>query len=152
MWTDSSVLCRVIHEYLYIIYICHTAVEWTDPSKSALCTMSIILFFSIGLMVLSGIAYLIQTWRILQLVLFSPLVLLLGFLYWSATHQITIHWLFFKVQFAKNMETEIFLTCVPIGFSQSQLAGWWPWAGRRRQKRSFREQPGWTGGHLQKIN
>ncbi|GLD47098.1 solute carrier family 22 member 13 isoform X1, partial [Lates japonicus] len=31
---------------------------------------------------LSGIAYLIRNWRILQLVLFSPLVLVLGIFYW----------------------------------------------------------------------
>ncbi|XP_078018827.1 solute carrier family 22 member 13-like [Epinephelus lanceolatus] len=57
-------------------------VEWTHSSKSALCTMSIILFFPAGLMLLSGIAYLTPNWRILQLVLYSPILLLLGFLYW----------------------------------------------------------------------
>ncbi|XP_042372754.1 solute carrier family 22 member 13-like, partial [Plectropomus leopardus] len=30
-------------------------VEWTDPSKAALCTMLIIMFFAVGLMLLSGI-------------------------------------------------------------------------------------------------
>uniref|UniRef100_UPI0037E7AD21 solute carrier family 22 member 13-like n=1 Tax=Semicossyphus pulcher TaxID=241346 RepID=UPI0037E7AD21 len=58
------------------------AVEWTDPSKAALCTQLIVLFFPIGLTVLSGVAYLIRNWRILQMVLFSPLLLVLGFLYW----------------------------------------------------------------------
>ncbi|XP_073344778.1 solute carrier family 22 member 13-like [Pagrus major] len=57
-------------------------VEWTDPSKAALCTTIIIIFFSVGLMLLSGIAYLIPNWRILLLVLASPVVLLLGFFYW----------------------------------------------------------------------
>ncbi|MEQ2255439.1 hypothetical protein ILYODFUR_013910, partial [Ilyodon furcidens] len=52
-------------------------VEWTDPSKSALCTMSIMSFFSLGQMILPGIAYLTTNWRILQLVLFSPLVIVL---------------------------------------------------------------------------
>lgn len=33
-------------------------------------------------MILSGIAYVIRNWRILQLVLFSPLVLVLGIFYW----------------------------------------------------------------------
>uniref|UniRef100_A0A8C9ZCE6 Uncharacterized protein n=1 Tax=Sander lucioperca TaxID=283035 RepID=A0A8C9ZCE6_SANLU len=49
---------------------------------AGLCTMVIILFFSVGLMILSGIAYLIQNWRILPLVLFSPLLLVLGIFYW----------------------------------------------------------------------
>ncbi len=50
--------------------------EWTDPSRAALYTEVIMMFFSVGLMLLSGIAYLIRNWRILQLVLFCPLVLL----------------------------------------------------------------------------
>uniref|UniRef100_A0A3P8TIR2 Solute carrier family 22 member 13b n=1 Tax=Amphiprion percula TaxID=161767 RepID=A0A3P8TIR2_AMPPE len=54
----------------------------TDPSKAALCTMVILCFSGIGQMSLSGIAYLIHNWRILQLVLFSPLVILLGAHYW----------------------------------------------------------------------
>ncbi|XP_070842517.1 solute carrier family 22 member 13-like [Chaetodon trifascialis] len=57
-------------------------VEWTDSSKSAFCTMVILLFVPVGLMVLPGIAYLIHNWRILQLVLFSPLLLIVGLLYW----------------------------------------------------------------------
>ncbi|KAE8279838.1 Solute carrier family 22 member 13 Organic cation transporter-like 3 [Larimichthys crocea] len=58
------------------------AIEWTDPSRSALCTVLILIVFSVGLMALSGIAYLIHNWRILKLVLFSPLVLVLGMFYW----------------------------------------------------------------------
>ncbi|XP_036934316.1 solute carrier family 22 member 13-like [Acanthopagrus latus] len=58
------------------------AVEWTGPSKNALCTWMILTHVSVGLMLLSGIAYLIHNWRILQLVLFSPVVLLVGFHYW----------------------------------------------------------------------
>ncbi|XP_070842519.1 solute carrier family 22 member 13-like [Chaetodon trifascialis] len=58
------------------------AVEWTDPTKAAVCTMLIVIAFSVGLMVLPGIAYLITNWRILQLVLFSPLLLLVGLFYW----------------------------------------------------------------------
>ena len=61
--------------------------EWTDRSKAALCTMVIVMLFSIGLMILSGLAYLIQNWRILQMVLFSPLLLVLGIYYWSAASQ-----------------------------------------------------------------
>lgn len=39
--------------------------------------MSIIAFFAVGQILLAGIAYLIQNWRILQLVLFCPLVIVL---------------------------------------------------------------------------
>ncbi|KAK1885142.1 Solute carrier family 22 member 13 [Dissostichus eleginoides] len=56
--------------------------EWSDSSKFALCTIICHSSFPLGLMMLSGIAYLIRDWRILQLVLFSPLVLVLGIFYW----------------------------------------------------------------------
>lgn len=46
--------------------------------------MTIVLFFSFGLMILSGVAYLIPNWRVMQLVLLSPMVLLVLFVYWSA--------------------------------------------------------------------
>uniref|UniRef100_A0A669CJC9 Solute carrier family 22 member 13b n=1 Tax=Oreochromis niloticus TaxID=8128 RepID=A0A669CJC9_ORENI len=62
---------------LCVILVYFTALEWTDPSKSAFCTMSIIAFFAVGQILLAGIAYLIQNWRILQLVLFCPLVIVL---------------------------------------------------------------------------
>ncbi|XP_034562540.1 solute carrier family 22 member 13-like [Notolabrus celidotus] len=58
------------------------ALEWTDPSKATFCMKLVISFFAVGLMLLSGIAYFIRNWRILQLVLFSPLLLTVGFLYW----------------------------------------------------------------------
>ncbi|XP_070784409.1 solute carrier family 22 member 13-like [Enoplosus armatus] len=61
---------------------CVMGLEWTDPSKTALCTEVIIMFFSVGLMLLSGVAYFIRNWRNLQLVLFSPLVIVLGIHYW----------------------------------------------------------------------
>ncbi|XP_075994141.1 solute carrier family 22 member 13-like [Genypterus blacodes] len=69
-------------------------VEWTNQAKSAIFTTVILIFTSVGLMLLSGIAYLIQDWRILQIVLFSPLLLLLGIYYcflpesvrWLMTH------------------------------------------------------------------
>lgn len=38
---------------------------------------------------MSGIAYLIRNWRILQLVLFTPMVLVLGIFYWSAASHAT---------------------------------------------------------------
>ncbi|XP_070842421.1 solute carrier family 22 member 13-like [Chaetodon trifascialis] len=56
--------------------------EWSDSSKFALCTIICHSFYPVGLMILSGIAYLIRNWRILQLVLFSPLILMLGIFYW----------------------------------------------------------------------
>ncbi|XP_030253467.1 solute carrier family 22 member 13-like isoform X1 [Sparus aurata] len=56
--------------------------EWSDSSKFALCTIICHSFFPLGLMVLSGLAYVIRDWRILQLVLFSPLVLVIGSFYW----------------------------------------------------------------------
>uniref|UniRef100_A0A3P8TI86 Solute carrier family 22 member 13b n=1 Tax=Amphiprion percula TaxID=161767 RepID=A0A3P8TI86_AMPPE len=58
------------------------AVEWSDPSKSALCTIVLIIWTSVGQILLSGTAYLLRNWRILQLVVFSPLVILLVALYW----------------------------------------------------------------------
>ncbi|XP_059183087.1 solute carrier family 22 member 13-like isoform X2 [Centropristis striata] len=56
--------------------------EWSDSSKFALCTIMCHLSFPFGLMTLSGIAYLIRNWRILQFVLFSPLVVVLVIFYW----------------------------------------------------------------------
>uniref|UniRef100_A0A3B5BGI5 Solute carrier family 22 member 13-like n=1 Tax=Stegastes partitus TaxID=144197 RepID=A0A3B5BGI5_9TELE len=55
--------------------------EWSDSSKFALCTILCHSFFPLGLMMLSGLAYFIRNWRILQLVLFSPLVLVVGIFY-----------------------------------------------------------------------
>ncbi|XP_051266541.1 solute carrier family 22 member 13-like [Dicentrarchus labrax] len=56
--------------------------EWSDSSKFALCTIICHSFVALGLMMLSGVAYLIHNWRILQWVLFSPLILVLGIFYW----------------------------------------------------------------------
>ncbi|KAM9826830.1 solute carrier family 22 member 13-like [Neosynchiropus ocellatus] len=56
--------------------------EWSESSKFGLCTTLCHSFYPIGLMMLAGITYLIRDWRILQLVLFSPLVLVLGIFYW----------------------------------------------------------------------
>ncbi|KAG7524584.1 solute carrier family 22 member 13-like [Solea senegalensis] len=68
--------------------------EWTDSSKFALCTIICQSTFSLGLMIISGVAYLVRNWRILQLVLYCPLVLVLGLFYlilpesarWLITH------------------------------------------------------------------
>ncbi|XP_053716059.1 solute carrier family 22 member 13-like [Synchiropus splendidus] len=56
--------------------------EWTESSKFALCATICHSFYSLGLMMLAGITYLIRDWRILHLVLFSPLALVLGIFYW----------------------------------------------------------------------
>ncbi|XP_071754759.2 solute carrier family 22 member 13-like [Centroberyx gerrardi] len=56
--------------------------EWTDASRVAFFTIGCHTFYPIGLLVLSGMAYWIRNWRILQLVLFSPMLLILGVLYW----------------------------------------------------------------------
>ncbi|XP_034561799.1 LOW QUALITY PROTEIN: solute carrier family 22 member 13-like [Notolabrus celidotus] len=56
--------------------------EWSDSSKFAFCTIICHSSFPLGLMILSGTAYLIRNWRILQFVLFSPLVIVVGIFYW----------------------------------------------------------------------
>ncbi|XP_034416220.1 solute carrier family 22 member 13b [Cyclopterus lumpus] len=56
--------------------------EWSDSSKFALCTIICHSSFPLGLILVSGLAYLIPNWRILQLVLFTPLVVVLGIFYW----------------------------------------------------------------------
>nr|XP_046146933.1 solute carrier family 22 member 13-like [Oncorhynchus gorbuscha] len=55
--------------------------EWTGNNRRALFTIFSHCFYAIGLMLMSGIAYGVRDWRILQLVLFSP-VLFLGVFYW----------------------------------------------------------------------
>lgn len=102
MGFGSTVLYTIIGEYVHTIHICYTGVEWTHPSKAALCTTLIIIFFAIGLMLLSGVAYLIPNWRILLLVLTSPLVLVLGFFYWSVVYQTIILRQVHEGLFAKN--------------------------------------------------
>lgn len=64
--------------------------EWSDSSKFALCTIISHSCFPLGLMILSGIAYLIRDWRLLQLVLFSPLIVVLGIFYWSVLTLINV--------------------------------------------------------------
>ncbi|KAM9839710.1 solute carrier family 22 member 13b [Aulostomus maculatus] len=67
--------------------------EWSDSTKFAFCTIICHSFFPIGLMILSGVAYLIRNWRVLQMVLFGPLLPVVGIFYWilpeSARWQIT---------------------------------------------------------------
>uniref|UniRef100_A0A673CR50 Solute carrier family 22 member 13b n=1 Tax=Sphaeramia orbicularis TaxID=375764 RepID=A0A673CR50_9TELE len=83
-----------IYVYIALKFVCGFSVsgilanafviggEWSDSSKFALCTTICHVFFPLGLIMLSGIAYLIRNWRILQLVLFCPLVIVLGIFYW----------------------------------------------------------------------
>ncbi|XP_029955554.1 solute carrier family 22 member 13-like [Salarias fasciatus] len=56
--------------------------EWSDSSKFAHCTILCQSSFPVGLMILPGLAYLIPNWRILQMVLFSPLLIVLGIYFW----------------------------------------------------------------------
>nr|XP_057916244.1 solute carrier family 22 member 13b isoform X1 [Doryrhamphus excisus] len=56
--------------------------EWCESSRFAFCTIISHTFYAVGLMLLSGIAYSIPDWRVLQLVLYSPLLLLLALFYW----------------------------------------------------------------------
>uniref|UniRef100_A0A3Q3QDM2 Major facilitator superfamily (MFS) profile domain-containing protein n=1 Tax=Monopterus albus TaxID=43700 RepID=A0A3Q3QDM2_MONAL len=83
-----------IYVYMVIRFFCGISIsgicvnafviggEWSDSSKFALCTIICHFFCSFGLIMVSGIAYLIRNWRILQLVLFSPVVLALGICFW----------------------------------------------------------------------
>ncbi|CAL8294822.1 unnamed protein product [Lota lota] len=57
-------------------------VEWTCISKRGFISISALAFFSVGLMLMSGVAYFIRDWRILHLVFSSPLVLVLLAVYW----------------------------------------------------------------------
>ncbi|XP_058482944.1 solute carrier family 22 member 13-like [Solea solea] len=82
-----------VYVYMVFRFLCGIAVsgifntvfvlagEWSDSSKFALCTIICQSTFSLGLMIISGIAYLVRNWRILQLVLYCPLVLVLGLFY-----------------------------------------------------------------------
>uniref|UniRef100_A0A667ZEX2 Solute carrier family 22 member 13b n=1 Tax=Myripristis murdjan TaxID=586833 RepID=A0A667ZEX2_9TELE len=78
-----------IYVYMAVRFVSGTAVSgimmngfWTDSSRVALFTFVTVNSFPVGLMILSGVAYLIRNWRILQLVLFSPLLLVLVIFYW----------------------------------------------------------------------
>ncbi|XP_019722424.1 solute carrier family 22 member 13-like isoform X2 [Hippocampus comes] len=56
--------------------------EWCKSSKFAFCTIVSHSFYSIGLMILSGLAYFMHNWRILQLALYGPLLIVLSIFYW----------------------------------------------------------------------
>ena len=127
--------------FLSHLSFCSEGGEWSDSSKFALCTIICHSTFPLGLMMMSGIAYLIRDWRILQLVLFSPLVLVLGIFYWSEASRFT-----FKTCFLKTIKVYILVCDLgsirPLGFFQSQLAGSSPRARRRRPSRKSAGQRG----------
>ncbi|XP_051910104.1 solute carrier family 22 member 13-like [Hippocampus zosterae] len=56
--------------------------EWCESSKFAFCTVINHTFYPIGLALLAGLAYFIRDWRILQLTLYGPLLIVLPVLYW----------------------------------------------------------------------
>lgn len=77
--------CAIVYTVMGIhIDVFPTGLEWTGPSKTALCTSMILFCGSAGLMLLPGIAYLVRDWRMLHVALFSPLLLIVAYLYWSA--------------------------------------------------------------------
>ncbi|TKS87703.1 Solute carrier family 22 member 13 [Collichthys lucidus] len=90
----SAAFSPNIYVYMFFKFLCGVSIsgilanvfviggEWSHSSKFALCTIICHSFYPLGLMMLAGIAYLIRNWRILQLVLFSPLVLVLVLFYW----------------------------------------------------------------------
>lgn len=102
--------------------------EWSDSSKFALCTIVCHSFFPLGLMLLSGIAFWIRNWRILQMVLFSPLVIVLGIFYWSATFLTTYNVFHFtrtnKAECTVCFSLSSWTYCIcQLGFFLSRLAG-----------------------------
>ncbi|XP_029955948.1 solute carrier family 22 member 13-like [Salarias fasciatus] len=56
--------------------------EWVDSSKFVLCSIICHISLPLGFMILPGAAYLISNWRILQIVLYSPLVIVVAIFYW----------------------------------------------------------------------
>lgn len=65
--------------------------EWSDPSKAALCTTMITLVGTLAMVLIPGIAYLLPNWRIMQLVIISP-GLLVGLYYWLAASWIIMQY------------------------------------------------------------
>ena len=121
--------------YACAILICLTVMEWTDPSKTALCTTIITLFIPVGLMLLSGIVYLIHNWRILQLVLFSPLLLVLGLFYWSAASQSVIIWHVHQDTATQNIAVENIIVVLNLWSNRfvPESARWLMTQGRKEE-------------------
>lgn len=81
--TDQLCVSAVCTDADVNIIISLAGVEWTDPSKSALFTTMVMVCDALGVMVLPAFAYLFPNWRILHLVLFSPLFLIVVLTYRS---------------------------------------------------------------------
>nr|XP_061809919.1 solute carrier family 22 member 13-like [Nerophis lumbriciformis] len=83
-----------VYVYIVLKFLCGVSVagilanafviggEWCESSKFAFCTIVSHSFYPIGLVLLAGLAYLIRDWRILQLALYCPLLLVLAIFYW----------------------------------------------------------------------
>ncbi|XP_077410080.1 solute carrier family 22 member 13b isoform X2 [Vanacampus margaritifer] len=90
----SSAFSPNIYFYIVFKFLCGVSMagiltnsfviggEWCDSSKFAFCTIISHSFYPVGLMLLSGLAYFIRNWRILQLALYSPLLIVLAAFYW----------------------------------------------------------------------
>ncbi|XP_061661471.1 solute carrier family 22 member 13-like [Syngnathoides biaculeatus] len=90
----SAAFSPNVYVYIVLKFLCGVSVagiltntfviggEWCKSSKFAFCSIINHTFYAIGLMLLSGLAYLIRDWRVLQLTLYSPLALVLAALYW----------------------------------------------------------------------
>lgn len=115
-----DVAIQEVNLLMILMYNGCAGIEWTGPSHSAFCTTMILLSYPVGLMMLPGIAYLISNWRTLQLVFFSPVILLVGIYYWLAPSGVTL------VLGRLDRNVSSVTDSVPIflsGFSQSRSAG-----------------------------
>ncbi|XP_029698726.1 solute carrier family 22 member 13-like [Takifugu rubripes] len=85
---SPSIYVNMFFRFFYGISVvivdtaCVLVVEWTNASKVALSTTLLILSGNLALIVIPGIAYLLPNWRIMQLVIISPALLLVGLYYW----------------------------------------------------------------------
>lgn len=80
-------------------------------------------------MIMSGIAYFVRNWRYLQLVLFSPLVLVVALFYWSALF--LFFFSYYRVKYY-TYSTERLRCCVSFRFLP-ESARWLITQGRRER-------------------
>lgn len=123
-----------------------TGGEWSDSSKFALCTVLCHTFFPLGLMIMSGIAYFVRNWRYLQLVLFSPLVLVVALFYWSALFLSFFFFLVITGSIIKHIQLHDCGAAFHSGFSLSQPGGSSPRAGGTGPLRRSGRRPKSTEG------